>query len=103
MAEESIIKLVKKYLHSLTKQGIPVQYGILFGSWAKGQPHEWSDIDVMVVSSHKPDGWELSFEPHTRALISGIYMLKRKNISVGLIKDSRKILTRINRKREIRN
>jgi predicted nucleotidyltransferase len=52
MAEESIINSVKKYLQLLTQRGIPVQYGVLFGSWAKGRPHEWSDVDVLVVSPH---------------------------------------------------
>jgi predicted nucleotidyltransferase len=51
MAEESVINSVKKYLRLLTQRGIPVQYGVLFGSWAKGHPHEWSDIDLLVVSS----------------------------------------------------
>ena len=51
MAEESVINSVKKYLRLLTQRGIPVQYGVLFGSWAKGYPHEWSDIDLLVVSS----------------------------------------------------
>jgi predicted nucleotidyltransferase len=51
MAEESVINSVKKYLRQLIKRGIPVQYGVLFGSWAKGHPHEWSDIDLLVVSS----------------------------------------------------
>jgi predicted nucleotidyltransferase len=51
MAEESVINSVKKYLRQLIKRGIPVQYGVLFGSWVKGHPHEWSDIDLLVVSS----------------------------------------------------
>jgi predicted nucleotidyltransferase len=51
MAEESVINSVKKYLRQLTQQGIPVQFGVLFGSWAKGEPHKWSDIDLLVVSS----------------------------------------------------
>jgi hypothetical protein len=51
MAEESVINSVKQYLRLLTQRGIPVQYGVLFGSWAKGQPHKWSDIDLLVVSA----------------------------------------------------
>ncbi len=51
MVEESVINSAKNYLRLLTQRGIPVQYGVLFGSWAKGHPHEWSDIDLLVVSS----------------------------------------------------
>ncbi|MCU0599364.1 MAG: nucleotidyltransferase domain-containing protein [Desulfobacterales bacterium] len=51
MAEKSVIKSVKKYLGELLKLGIPVQYGILFGSYAQKQnPHQWSDIDVLIIS-----------------------------------------------------
>lgn len=34
----------------LKKQGIPVSYGVLFGSYAKNTAHKWSDIDLLVVS-----------------------------------------------------
>jgi predicted nucleotidyltransferase len=32
-----------------------VSYGVLFGSYARNQPHTWSDIDVMVVSEQFDD------------------------------------------------
>jgi hypothetical protein len=34
----------------LQKQGISVRFGVVFGSWAKGLAHRWSDIDLVVVS-----------------------------------------------------
>jgi predicted nucleotidyltransferase len=52
MAEEAIIKSVKEYLNELLRLGIPVQYGILFGSYAQGKNRQWSDIDLLVISSH---------------------------------------------------
>lgn len=52
MADKAIVNIVKRYLKALTQQGIPVQYGVLFGSWAAGEAGTWSDIDVLVVSSH---------------------------------------------------
>lgn len=33
----------------LQKRGFPVQKVLLFGSVAKGETHEWSDIDIAVV------------------------------------------------------
>ncbi|MBA3018135.1 MAG: nucleotidyltransferase domain-containing protein [Proteobacteria bacterium] len=33
-----------------TKKRIPVQKIILFGSYAKGTPKKWSDIDIAVIS-----------------------------------------------------
>ncbi len=34
----------------LREQGIPVSYGVLFGSYARNKAHKWSDIDLLVVS-----------------------------------------------------
>jgi predicted nucleotidyltransferase len=50
MADKRIVKSIQKYLQVVKQKGIPVKYGVLFGSYAKGQEHEWSDIDLLVVS-----------------------------------------------------
>jgi predicted nucleotidyltransferase len=50
MADKAIIKSVQKYLRYLIQQGIPVSYGVLYGSYAKGNAHRWSDIDLLVIS-----------------------------------------------------
>jgi predicted nucleotidyltransferase len=50
VVDESIVKAVQQYLHDLQQRGLPVHAGILFGSWARGAGHRWSDIDVLVVS-----------------------------------------------------
>ncbi len=52
MAEGSITVIIRKYLQQLRDQGIPVAYGILFGSYAHGQAGQWSDIDLLVVSPY---------------------------------------------------
>lgn len=50
MVDKSIIEIAKKYLIELQNSGLPVQYGVLFGSQATGKQNEWSDIDILVVS-----------------------------------------------------
>ena len=52
MANKAIMKSVKEYLRYVKQQGIPVSYGVVFGSHAKNKAHEWSDIDVLVISPH---------------------------------------------------
>lgn len=42
--------LIRKYQRLLLKAGIPVERIILFGSYAKGTAHTWSDLDLCVVS-----------------------------------------------------
>lgn len=45
------------YISLLEKRGLPIKEAYLFGSWAKGKEHKWSDIDVAIVSD-KFRGWE---------------------------------------------
>ncbi len=51
MAEESVIISVRKYLNELLLAGIPVRFGIMFGSHARKDTHRWSDVDLLVISS----------------------------------------------------
>lgn len=43
-------QIIKRYRAVLKTAGISVERLILFGSRAKGQEREWSDIDLCVVS-----------------------------------------------------
>jgi predicted nucleotidyltransferase len=51
MADRAIIESVQNYLHKLSDAGLPVAFGVLFGSYAVGNPTSESDIDLLVVSS----------------------------------------------------
>ncbi len=42
--------IIDKYLVALKNNNIPVKQAILFGSYAKGNYDEWSDIDLALVS-----------------------------------------------------
>ena len=44
-------KNVKKYLHLLIKDGFPIKEAYIFGSYAREDFHDDSDIDVCIVSS----------------------------------------------------
>jgi len=52
MANKTVVKSIQKYLRYVQQQGIPVSYGVLFGSYAKNKAHKWSDIDLLVVSPY---------------------------------------------------
>ena len=45
-----IKKTIDKYLQVLNKNNIPIKEAILFGSYATGNYHKWSDIDIALVS-----------------------------------------------------
>jgi predicted nucleotidyltransferase len=46
----SVRKPVEDYLNHLREQGLSIQKAFIFGSHTNGKTHEWSDIDVCVVS-----------------------------------------------------
>lgn len=50
MAKESVVRLVQEFLRRLLKEGILVDKAFLYGSFARDEENEDSDIDVMVVS-----------------------------------------------------
>lgn len=45
-----IKKIIKRYVRELQKSGIDISTVYLYGSYAKGMPKEFSDIDIAVVS-----------------------------------------------------
>ncbi len=49
VAKETIIVKLKESLCTLNNR-IPIDYAYLFGSYAKGNPKPYSDIDVAVIS-----------------------------------------------------
>jgi predicted nucleotidyltransferase len=52
MVDETIVKSVRTYLRVVAEHGIPVSFGVVFGSFTTGRAHQWSDIDLIVVSPH---------------------------------------------------
>lgn len=55
MAKKRISKLVMKKMlelrDSIEADNIPVNQMYLYGSFAKGNAHAWSDVDICVVST----------------------------------------------------
>lgn len=50
MVDSSIIEIVKRYLRTLQAGGIHARSAVLFGSYARGEGGEWSDIDLVVIA-----------------------------------------------------
>ncbi len=60
MAAAEIVHTIKEYLHRLEGRGMPVAFGVLYGSFARNDAHPDSDVDLVVVSSRfdNPDSWQ---------------------------------------------
>jgi predicted nucleotidyltransferase len=50
LTRNAAIEIVGNYAHEIEAKGVHLQMVILYGSFAKGTQHEWSDIDVALVA-----------------------------------------------------
>lgn len=60
MVRENVIEFIQKFREGLEEQGVVVNRIILYGSWAKGNANDNSDIDIVVISDsfRGKDYWE---------------------------------------------
>ncbi|MEW5693369.1 MAG: nucleotidyltransferase domain-containing protein [Candidatus Hydrogenedentota bacterium] len=71
---DEIVNIVRRYINELEKNNIHITDAVLFGSYTNGNPHQYSDIDIALVSEN----------------FCGIRFLDRKNIAdITLIIDHR--------------
>lgn len=50
LTQETVINTVRNYAREIEEQDVSLREVILYGSFAKGTQHEWSDIDVALVA-----------------------------------------------------
>lgn len=75
MVDRSIEDIIRQYIDVTREAGIDIRRVVLFGSYANGTAHEWSDIDLVVIAPqfdgspeiHLIDKlWELRAETDSR-------------------------------------
>ena len=49
LSEDQVAKIIRGFISELSRE-IPIKEIILFGSYARGNPEEYSDIDLAVIS-----------------------------------------------------
>jgi len=55
VTRESAINTAKSFINDCRQNGLTFHKVILFGSAAKGLTHEWSDIDLLLISDQFND------------------------------------------------
>ncbi len=50
LTQKTAIKTVENFIKEVKASGIHVRRAVLFGSYAHGKPHKWSDIDLALVA-----------------------------------------------------
>ena len=56
LTREQLSSIVQDYISKL-KSKINIEQIYLYGSYAKGNPNEWSDIDLYVISKDFPEDY----------------------------------------------
>lgn len=47
---KGVTQEIQKYINDLQSDRLPIRKVVLFGSYAQGRQHQWSDIDLCIVS-----------------------------------------------------
>jgi predicted nucleotidyltransferase len=50
MAQDEVISIVKQYIHNLREGGMMIKFAFLYGSYARNNATNSSDIDVCLVA-----------------------------------------------------
>lgn len=50
LTQKTAIERVKAFASEVKRSGVHVSKVILYGSYASGRPHRWSDIDVALMA-----------------------------------------------------
>lgn len=61
MDSKGILDIVNRYISAVNAK-FDLQKAFLFGSWAKGNPRDHSDIDVAIILSDYSDRFEVQLE-----------------------------------------
>lgn len=69
MVADAITLTIRQYLAAVRAAGIHARRAVLFGSYARGEANEWSDIDLVVVAP------ELE-SPADRQLVDRLWRLR---------------------------
>lgn len=55
VTRETAIKTAKSFISDCKSNGLTFQKVLLFGSYVKDKAHEWSDIDLLLISDQFGD------------------------------------------------
>ncbi len=69
MVDESLALTIRRYLRAVQDAGIHARRAVLFGSRARGEAGQWSDIDLVVIAP------ELE-SPADRCLVDKLWELR---------------------------
>ena len=67
LTRPAVVELVQRFAAEV-RRVVPLRQVILFGSYAHGTPHQWSDVDVAIVADQFVNGAYHDVRPFTQLL-----------------------------------
>ena len=81
MDKNAVLDIIQRYAAALVDQGVQPEKIILYGSYARGDWHEWSDIDLVVISK---DFENMGYWKRIDVLSEGIFQIREPIESVAM-------------------
>ncbi|MFA5751013.1 MAG: nucleotidyltransferase domain-containing protein [Candidatus Paceibacterota bacterium] len=88
MSISEVKKIIKNYAKILKEKEYSFSSLYLFGSYAKGKAHKWSDIDVAVISSKSKINSFSEYKSLSRICLDVDYRIEPHCFSVKDFNDS---------------
>jgi len=60
MVDPGIVKAVQNYLAAVRRSGLDARQAVLFGSYARGESHPDSDVDILVIAPEFDEPYDKS-------------------------------------------
>jgi predicted nucleotidyltransferase len=91
-------KQIKSYVDILRKDELPISKVILYGSYATGTSHQWSDIDLCIISPRFKDAFDATQYLWSKRVIKDIkYAIEPVGFSVKDFKQGSILINEIKR------
>ncbi len=75
LTQQAAIKRVRQFVDAIQSRGISLSHVILFGSYARNEQHDYSDVDIALVSDDFEGLPILDVEPFRDIKIQSPYVM----------------------------
>ena len=72
VTQATALARVQQFLEEVRQLGVPLRKAILFGSFARNEQHEYSDIDLALVADDFTGAAFIDIKPFVRALVKHV-------------------------------
>ena len=72
VTQQAALAEVRQFLAEIRALGIPLRRAVLFGSFARNEQHEYSDIDLALVADTFTGAAFIDIKPFIRAIVKHV-------------------------------